>query len=84
MSLLAWNCQGVGGSLDSPKMRHLARLIMSGRSSLLSCLKTRLCMTANPLFIHLLGLTVLLLTALFAPVIGADFVYLFQPLFPPL
>lgn len=41
MSLLAWNCQGVGGSLDSAKMRHLARLISSTDAQVIFISETR-------------------------------------------
>ncbi|CAN6243466.1 unnamed protein product [Urochloa humidicola] len=32
MSLLSWNCRGSGGSLFSPTMNHLARLITSTKA----------------------------------------------------
>ena len=41
MSLLSWNCQGIGGSLDSPKMRHLARLISSTNAQVIFISETR-------------------------------------------
>jgi hypothetical protein len=31
MKALGWNCQGMGKSLDSEKMVHLARMISSSR-----------------------------------------------------
>jgi len=41
MSLLAWNCQGSGGSLGNPKMLHLARLITSTNVQVIFVSETR-------------------------------------------
>ena len=41
MSLLAWNCQGSGGSLDSAKMKHLSRLIASTNAQVIFISETK-------------------------------------------
>lgn len=41
MSLLAWNYRGVGGSLGSSKMHHLARLMTSTKAQIIFISETR-------------------------------------------
>jgi len=41
MSLLSWNCRGTGGSLCSPKMLHLSRLIASTKAQVIFISETR-------------------------------------------
>ena len=41
MSLLSWNCRGTGGSLCSPKMLHLSRLIASTKAQVNFISETR-------------------------------------------
>ena len=41
MSVFGWNCQGMGGSLGSPKMLHLQRLIYSSKAQVIVISETR-------------------------------------------
>jgi len=41
MSLLSWNCRGTGGSLCSPKMLNLSRLIASTKAQVIFISETR-------------------------------------------
>jgi len=41
MSLLSWNYGGTGGSLCSPKMLHLSRLIASTKAQVIFISETR-------------------------------------------
>jgi len=41
MSLLSWNYRGTGGSLCSPKMLHLSRLIASTKAQVIFISETR-------------------------------------------
>lgn len=41
MTFLAWNCRGSGGSLRSPKMVHLTRLLTSTRAQVCFISETR-------------------------------------------